>query len=124
MLKGILHGLALLAVAGLFTTGLASAQVLERGELKKLIASANTRGDHERIAKHYEGKAALLEAESKEHMEEAAEYRRNPTGEETKRPMSGRTAGHCELFARKFADAAKEARQLAADHMKMAEAAK
>lgn len=123
-MRGILHTLALLAVGALFTAGLASGQVLPKDELKKLITSASTRADHERIAKHYEAKAEQLEVESKEYLEEAAEYRGNPPGHEQKHPLSGRTAAHCELFARKFADAAKEARRLAADHMEMAKTAK
>jgi hypothetical protein len=123
-MKRILHTLALLAVAGFFTAGFASAQIIEKGELKKLIATANTAADHERLSKHYEAKAVQLEAESKDHKEEAAEYRRSAGGHEAKHPMSGKTAGHCEYFAQKYAEAAKEARQLAADHMAMAKGAK
>lgn len=124
MFKRNLCRLVMLAFAGLLITGTASAQVIEKSELKKLIASATSPADHERIAKHYEAKAVDLENEAREHQELAAEYRRNPTGHETKHPMSGQTAGHCELFARKFAEAAKDARQLAADHRSMAKAAK
>ena len=122
-MRARLHMLALV-VAGILGVGIAGGQILPKDELKKLITSASTRADHERIARHYEAKAAELEAESKEHLEEAAEYRRNPTSHEIKHPLSGRTAAHCELFARRFADAAKEARRLAADHMEMAKAAK
>lgn len=124
MLNKLLRSIAFVTIAGLFTAGLASAQTLNKSELKKLISSAASRQDHERIAKHYEAKAAQLEAEAKEHQELAAEYTRNPTGHETKHPMSGQTAAHCELFAKRFADAAKEARQLAADHSAMAKTAK
>ena len=112
-----------LAMTTLLTVPLATAQTLSKAELKKLIATASTPQDHERIAKHFDAKAAQLEAEAKEHEELAAEYTRNPTVHEQKHPMGGQTAGHCKLFAEKCREAAKEARQLAADHRQMAKAA-
>lgn len=98
----------------------AAAQTLSKAELKKLIATASTPQDHERIAKHFDAKAAQLDQEAAEHEALAAEYTRNPTGHQLKHPMSGQTAEHCKLFAAKFREAAKEARQLAADHREMA----
>ena len=114
--------LVLLAIAALLTTPFTTAQTLSKAELKKLIATASTPQDHERVARHYDAKAAQLEAEAKEHKQLAAEYARKPTGHEQKHPMSGRTAEHCKFFAEKFREAAKEARQLAADHRQMIKA--
>ena len=116
--------LVVLALTAMFTPLLATAQSLSKEELKKLIAGTISPADHERIAKHYEAKATQLEADAKEHEELAAEYRKNPTGHEQKHPMSGQTAAHCKLFADKFRDAAKQARQLAADHRQMMRTAK
>lgn len=122
MLKflNITRSLVLLAIAVAFTTTFASGQTLNKADLKKLIATASTPADHERIAKHYDAKAAQLDEDAKDHEELAAEYTRNPTGHEIKHPMSGQTAAHCKFFAQKFREAAKEARQLAADHRQMA----
>jgi hypothetical protein len=101
----------------------ADQDILSKTELKKLIATANTPQDHQRIARHFDAKAGQLEAEAKDHEELAAEYRRTPAGHEQKHPMSGLTAAHCEYFAGEMRRAAHEARKLAADHREMAKPA-
>ena len=116
--------LILFALAALFIPLLAGAQSMGKEDLKKLIAGAMNPADHERIAKHYDAKAVQLEADAKEHEELASEYKRNPTGHEQKHPMSGQTAAHCKLFADRFREAAKQARQLAVDHRQMAKTVK
>ena len=120
----ITRNLALLATAALLTTPFATAQVLGKAELKKLIATASTPQDHERIAKHYDAKAVELEAEAKEHDELAAAYKANPNMHEMKHPGSPQTYSHCERMARSTRAAAKEARELAADHREMAKPTK
>jgi hypothetical protein len=112
--------LVLIAMAALLTTPFATAQVLGKAELKKLVGSATTPQDHERIAKHFDAKAAQYESDAKEHEELAAEYTARPTGHELKHPMSGPTAEHCKYFAKATRAAAEEARKLAADHRGMA----
>jgi hypothetical protein len=117
------RNLVLLAMTMSFMTTLATAQTaqtLSKAELKKLTATANTPQDHERLAKHFDAKAAQLEAEAKDHEELAVEYRKNPEGHDTKHPMSPLTAAHCEYFAKELRQAAQEARKLAADHREMA----
>jgi hypothetical protein len=118
--SSIVRNLALFVMAATFTTGLATGQILSKTELKKLVASASTPQDHERIARHFDAKAVQYEADAKDHEELAAEYRANPTGREQKHPMSGQTAAHCEFFAKELRQAATEARQLAKDHREMA----
>jgi hypothetical protein len=120
----ITGNLALLASAILLTTPFATAQTLGKAELKKLIATASTPQDHERIAKHYDAKAIELEAEAKEHDELAAAYKANPNMHEMKHPTSPQTASHCESMARSTRAAAKEARALAEDHREMAKPTK
>ncbi len=115
----ITRNLVLLAMAASLSTTLALGQTLNKAELKQLIASASTPADHERIAKHFDAKAVKLEADAVEHEELAAEYTRNPTGQEIKHPMSGQTAGHCKYLAKTLREAAKQSRQLAADHREM-----
>ena len=117
--------LALLAAAAMLTAPLAAAgDTLNKAELKKLIATASTPQDHERIANHFDAKAAELEAEAKEHAELAAAYRANPNIHESKHPGSPQTFAHCDSLARTTRAAAHDARQLAADHRALAKPAK
>ena len=87
---------------------------------KALIGNAKTAEDHERLAKHFDAEAAQLDAEATEHQELAAEYKAHPSGQDSKHPMSGKTAGHCQFFADDLHKAATQARALAADHRGMA----
>ena len=116
----ITRNLVLVATTALFTMPSANAQVLAKADLKKLVATASTPQDHERIAKHFDAKAAQYEMDAKDHDELAAEYMAKPTGHEQKHPMSGLTAEHCKYFAKEARRAAEEARILAADHRQMA----
>jgi hypothetical protein len=93
---------------------------LTKQELKSLIATAKTAGDHERLAQHFDARATELEAESIVHRDLAAQYRANPTMHENKHRMSAETAGHCEYFAEELKKASQRARQMAAEHRKMA----
>ena len=122
--SSIVRALAMFVMAATFTTGFAAGQVLGKAELKKLVASASTPQDHERIAKHFDAKAAQYDADAKDHEELAAEYTARPTGHEQKHPMSGLTAEHCKYFAKEARRAAEEARQLAKDHREMAKTTK
>jgi len=49
----ITRNLVFLATAALLTTPFATAQVLGKAELMKLVATGSTPQDHERIAKQY-----------------------------------------------------------------------
>ena len=120
----ITRNLVLTATAALFLTPLADAQVLAKGDLKKLIATGSTPQDHERIAKHFDAKATQYEMDAKDHEELASEYEAKPSGHEQKHPMSGRTAEHCRYFAKEARRAAEDARVLAADHRQMAKPSK
>ncbi|MEO8099432.1 MAG: hypothetical protein ABI811_17150 [Acidobacteriota bacterium] len=120
----IARNLVLLATAALLTTSMANAQVLPKAELKKLIASAGTPQDHEKLAKHYDAKATQYEADAKEHEELAAEYTASGNVHAQKHPMMGLTAEHCKTFAASSRKAAVDARQVAADHRAMAKPAK
>lgn len=97
---------------------------LTKKEVKALVANAKTPEDHMKLAKHFQQQADRLEAEAKEHDELAQEYRKNPSAMAMKMPMSGRSAEHCEYFARSAREAAKAARELAASHEQMAKEAK
>ena len=120
----ITRSLVLLATAALLTTPFVNAQVLAKADLKKLVASASTPQDHERIAKHFDAKAAQYETDAKDHEELAAEYTASGNGHSQKHPMSGLTAEHCKYFAKEARRAAEDARVMAADHREMAKSAK
>jgi hypothetical protein len=62
--------------------------------------------DHRKIAQYFNDEADRLDAEAKDHLDLAVIYRANPTPEERKLPMSGRTAGHCDYFAKVAREAA------------------
>ncbi|MFN7938448.1 MAG: hypothetical protein U0R19_34290 [Bryobacteraceae bacterium] len=114
----------IVAAALSVTLPAASAQVLGKAELKKLVATASTPQDHERIAKHFDAKAAQYETDAKDHEELAAEYAASGDTHAQKHPNSGLTAEHCRYFAKEARRAAEEARKLAADHRAMAKPAK
>ena len=116
--------LILSGTLALFTTSFATAQILDKAELKKLAATASTPQDHERIAKHFDAKAVELEAEAKEHEELAVQYKNHPNMHEMKHPGGPLTSGHCRYFAQKTRESAQAARQMAADHRQMAKSAK
>ncbi len=116
----IVRSLAMLASVAVLGSPLASAQLIGKADLKKLIGTAGTPQDHERIAKHFDSKAVQYEADAKYHEELAAVYTAAPTGHEQKHPMSGLTAGHCKFFAKEAHLAAEEARKIAAAHREMA----
>jgi len=46
-----------------------------KAEIKSLIANAETKADHERIARYFDAKAVKYEAEAKEHGELAGAYK-------------------------------------------------
>ena len=117
----IARNLALLATAALMTTTMANAQVLPKAQLKELIKSASTAQDHEKIAKHFDAKAAQYEADAKDYDELALEHRNN--GHSSKHPMSGLTEEHCKYFAEQARRAAAEARKVAADHRELGKSA-
>ena len=118
----------LVALAFLSTTMVSAAsgvqnKPLSKTELKALITNAETKGDHERIAQYFDAEAAKYEAEAKEHGELAPFYREH-TPQSAKFPGSMQTFQHCDALSKSLQTAAGEARQLAAEHRAMAQAAK
>ena len=97
---------------------------LTKSELKHLIATAETRADHERIAQYFDAEAAKYEAESREHGDLAQLYQRNTGPTPTKYPGSVQSFQHCDSLSKSLQQAAEDARQLAAEHRGMAKEAK
>ena len=109
-------GASILALALLAPVGAAVADAVDFAQ----ISSARTHADHEAIAKAYEDEAADLSSKAAMHTKMSASYR--ATGAMTKGPYSG-LATHCEALAKELNAAAKQSRELAAAHHKLAMAA-
>ena len=118
--------LAVFAVATAMLTAVVSVPAgaadkpLTKSKLKNLVANAETKADHERIAQYFEAEAARYEAESKDHGELAPFYQRNPDPALSKHPGSPRAFEHCDSLSKSLQKAAEDARQLAAEHRGMA----
>jgi len=97
-----------------------SGDILSKAEVKELLAKTGTAEEHRKLARHFAAKAAEHEADAKEHEALAVEYRKNPSASAIKHPMSGKTAEHCEYYAKHCRNAAKELRTIAAMHEELA----
>ncbi len=92
---------------------------LSKKEVKALIASANTKEDHLKLADYYKAEAERLEAEAKDHDEMAEMYKKNPTPMAVKHPEAI-GEGHCHEIARRYRESAAKTRELAAMHDQLA----
>ena len=100
-------------------------KTLSQKDLKYLIANAETKAEHERIAQYFDAETTKYEAEAKEHADLALLYQRNTGPTPTKYPGSMQSFQHCDSLSKSLQQAAENARQLAAEHRDMAkEAAK
>lgn len=91
---------------------------LSKKEVKQLIQTAKSGTDHLRLADYYRYEQKRLESEVAEHREMAAAYHKDISRQPVpKYPTMGQ---HCETLMKNYADAAREAGQLAAMHEKMA----
>jgi hypothetical protein len=93
---------------------------LSKKEVKALIATAETKAEHERIAKYFDAEAARYEAEAKEHGELAGVYQKSTPSAKN----ASQTFNHCDSVSKSLQKAADEARALAAEHRHMASDAK
>ncbi len=110
-----------LAVAGLASVpAVAKDASLSKGELKNLLANAETKADHERIAQYFDAEAVRYEAEAKDHGELAPFYKKSPDPTLSKHVGSPRAFEHCDALSKILQKSAVEARELAAEHRAMA----
>lgn len=115
-----------LVAAGLLVFGLSGAvsaqpsaeDRLSKKELKALLASASTSADHEKLARHFQAKAAALDEDAAEHEELAVAYRTPPPSTKGVPPMQWDQ--HCKTVATSLRKAAAEERKLADGHHKLA----
>lgn len=99
-------------------------KTISKSELKSLIAKAETKSDHERIAQYFDAEAAKYEAEAREHGELAGVYQKNSSSQPTKFPGTQQTFNHCDSLSKSLQHAAEDARALAAEHREMSKEAK
>jgi hypothetical protein len=114
--------MAVLAVVVSVPAG-AKDKPLTQSDLKSLVAKAETKADHERIAQHFDAEADRYEAEAKEHSDLAAFYQKNPPNG-AKYPGGMKTFQHCDSVSKSLTKAAEDSRALASEHREMAKAAK
>ena len=122
--------LAVFAVATALLTAMVSVpvgakeKVVSKSELKKLVANAETKVDHERIAQYFDAEATRYDAEAKEHGELAQLYQRKTPATPSKYPGSMQSFQHCDSLSTSLQKTAEDARQLAVEHRGMANEAK
>ncbi len=112
----------ILAVASIAqTTPAVKAEKLSKPQLLSLIATAHTPAEHERIANYYDARARDFLAQSAEHAQMAAEYRKNPMISSSK--WATGTINHCEYLAQSLKNDAIKMQELAQWHREMAASA-
>ena len=112
----------ILAVASIAqTTSAVKAEKLSKPQLLSLIATAHTPAEHERIANYYDARARDFLAQSAEHAQMAAEYRKNPMISSSK--WATGTINHCEYLAQSLKNDAVKMQELAQLHREMAASA-
>ncbi len=87
-------------------------------QLLSLISTAETPAQHRRIARYYEAEAQDFLAQSREHDEQGAAYKKNPMTSSSK--FKTDTVDHCDYFVKSFKDAAAKDQELAQMHEEMA----
>jgi hypothetical protein len=91
---------------------------LSKKEVKALLASASTPADHEKLARHFEAKAAAFREDAVEHEELAASYRTPPPSTKGVPPVQW--GQHCKSLATSLGNASTEARKLSDLHKQLA----
>jgi hypothetical protein len=113
---------ALVFVALAFAATAAQAQQqsekLSKQQLLSLIATAKTPAEHNRLAQYYGAEAQDDLAQSKEHEEMAAQYKKNPAFNTSK--FAAGPVNHCEYLAQHYKESAQKLQELAQQHQQMA----
>src|SRR3981189_1689643 len=111
-------GLGLLVCTLAVQTAAETPPSLSKKELTTLSA---TPAGHERLAAYYEEKAQYLRAKAQKFSEEAAYLATQPATIESKQGISCNCASHYRYFAKRYAQEAKDAETLAAQHDQLAQ---
>jgi hypothetical protein len=97
---------------------------LSKKELKTLLATAKTSADQERLAAYYRDKAQQLRAKAQEFSAQADYLATQPATIESKQGISCNCTSHYRYFSKLYAQEAKDAETLAAEHYQLARAHK
>jgi hypothetical protein len=97
-----------------------SSDLLTSKEVHQLAMTAKTPAEHAKLQKHFLALAAKYEAEAVGHAELAQDYLKPQTGGRLMPGSPKLRAQHCDRHSASVKDAAKDARELAAEHGKMA----
>jgi septal ring factor EnvC (AmiA/AmiB activator) len=95
---------------------------LSKQELKTLLATAKTPSDQERLASYYRDKAEHLRAKAQEFNAQADYLATQPATVESKQGISCNCTSHYRFWAKQYAQDAKDADTLAAQHEQLAQA--
>jgi hypothetical protein len=94
---------------------------ISKKELKTLLATAKTPADQERLAAYYRDKAQQLRAKAQEFSAQADSMAGLPLVLESKRGIGCQCAFHYRYFSKLYAQQAKDAEVLAAQHNQLAQ---
>jgi hypothetical protein len=94
---------------------------ISKKELKTLLATAKTPADQERLAAYYRDKAQHLRAKAQEFSDHADSMAGLPLVLESKRGIGCQCAFHYRYFSKLYAQEAKDAEALAAQHHQLAQ---
>ena len=112
--------LALLACTLVIGAAAQTPPSLSKIELKRLLATAKTSADQERLAEYYRDKAQHLRAKAKEFSAQADYLATQPATIESKQGISCNCTSHYRYFAKQYAQEATDAEALAAKHEQLA----
>jgi len=107
--------LAVVLTFGVFGQTALAQDKLGKGELSKLIASAKSPAEHQRLAAYYKGEAKRYQAQVDEHQTMIAAYKANPSSKHQASLLT-----HCENEVTDLKNLSKESDELAQMHQEMA----
>jgi hypothetical protein len=93
---------------------------ISKKELKTLLATSHTAADQERLAAYYRDKAQQLRAKAQEFAAESDYLATQPSTIESKQGISCNCTSHYRYFSKLYAQEAKDAEALAAQHHPLA----
>jgi hypothetical protein len=112
--------LALLGFAIVDRTVAQTPPNLSKKEVKTLLATAKTPADQEQLAAYYRDKAKDLRAKAQEFAARAESMQGSPAVYESKQGIACQCAFHYRYFSKLYAQEAKDADRLAAQHDQLA----
>ena len=99
-----------------------SSDLLTKKEVHELAMTAKTPAEHAKLQKHFLALAAKYDAEAADHAELSRDYLKPQTGGRLMPGSPKMRAQHCDRLSASLKEAAKDARELASEHGKMATA--